>query len=284
MHALSKFTEYEAAAPEPNNSATVETLAFIIDQEVNQNYWTPALPFFFPSYFLDNMPSYQLGILSSLTNFSAAFSKKISNKIVDETSPGRLKEAAQFLNDNGKTWLFSTEKKLTSSSASDFRRARKQYLKYDNELAKGSEIFYKNPEDLAFFVTEISKSLNQSQIELEKQIREENSSFIDFKADNIFYYHQGRMYAYLLILKGLGRDYKDIIVEHNLYHSWVKTLKALEDGVKLSPLTVRNAALNSSIAPNHLDYLAFDCLKAQKAMQTISLKLGDKQLDEEKTN
>ena len=43
---------------------------------------------------------------------------------------------------------------------------------------------------------------------------------IDTKADDVFYYGQGKAYAYYLLFKALGHDYKNIIVKKDAYGIW----------------------------------------------------------------
>ena len=67
---------------ENNRSSTIDTLSFIIHREVYVNSWTPALPFIFPSSLLDNMPSFQLGMISSVSNIANSLSKQQDRKSV----------------------------------------------------------------------------------------------------------------------------------------------------------------------------------------------------------
>ena len=106
-------------------------------------------------------------------------------------------------------------------------------------------------------------------------MREESTSWTDFKADNVFYYNQGKAYAYYLLLKALGNDYKDVLVDKNAYILWTRSLKALEDGAVLDSLFIRNAELNSLAAPNHLQYLAYYLVKAKDINQDIIQALLD---------
>ena len=78
------------------------------------------------------------------------------------------------------------------------------------------------------------------------------------------------------MLKAIGHDYKDILVEKNVYILWTKTLKALEDASKIDAFSIRNAELNSLTAPNHLVYLAYYMEKAQNINQDIIQALQTK--------
>ena len=63
---IDRTPDYNLTRESEQQSLTVETMRFLINREVNENLWTANLPPFFPSYFLDNMPNYQQGIVSAL--------------------------------------------------------------------------------------------------------------------------------------------------------------------------------------------------------------------------
>ena len=241
-------TAYEAPAVE-NQSATVSAAAYLIKREINDKIWTPNLPFFFPASVLDNMPAFQKGLMSGITTAMTALSKRVPIK---DDCP--LVKSAELLNYPPTIWMFSPQSKLlpVPSSNSQYRRARKHLLKYNEALSRGETIFIKRPQDLDYILTKVRTDLLKSAAGLEKHIRENSTALIDNKADEIFYHQQGKLYGYYILLKALSADYKDIILARDLYQPWTKLLKALEDASRLSPLIVRNGRLDSSFAPNHL--------------------------------
>lgn len=271
IHKIDKTTDYEINHNTPEQSATVEMMSFIINREVNDKMWTPNLPFFFPSYFLDNMPNFQLGMMSGVSTLASAMSNRLDSTIAESDDQLYLKNAAKLLKYDGRIWMFSPTNRFTPvpSAHSQYRKARKQLIKFNQELTSGHNVFYKSPADLAYFLTRVNKSLKKSLNAVETQIREENSSFADFKADNVFYYNQGKLYSFYLLLSALGSDYKEIIVKTGLYQEWTHVIKALENGSKLDSVYIRNGGLDSLTAPNHLSYLAFYILKAQDLNKDI---------------
>ena len=270
-------TNYEIREPETGQSACIDMMAFIINREVNEKMWTPNLPFFFPSYFLDNMPAFQLGMFDSLAKFSAVFARHSGHLVIDNDSPHHLQEAANLLKYPGTVWMFSPSNGLlpAPSANTQYRKARKHLIKFNATLTTGSEVWYKNSADLSQLLTFVAKDLWTNTIrQLEQHIRENSSGLIDTKADDIFYYSQGKAYAYYLLFKALGYDYKDIIVTKNVYSSWTSMLKALENAAQLSPIIVRNGEVDSFSAPNHLAALSLYILKAQTLMNKIDNKIN----------
>ena len=59
----------------------------------------------------------------------------------------------------------------------------------------------------------------------------------------------------MFLYQKLGYDYKQIIVDYNLYQNWISLNKTLEKACDIQPFIIRNAELSSSLAPNHLAYL-----------------------------
>lgn len=267
-------TNIEIVQNRPEQSSAVEMMSFIINREVSKKMWTPNLPFFFPSYFLDNMPNFQLGMMSSVSTLAQAMSQRLARPI-DDKQEQHLIEAAKLLQYPGNIWMFSPENRLmpAPSSNSQYKKARKQLIKYSYSLNDGSEVFYRNPGDLAYFMDKLATNLAKGLEKIETQVREYSSNFTDNKADDIFYYTRGQIYADYLLLKALGADYKHIILDHNLYLPWTQMLSALELGAQISPTIVRNGELNSITAPNHLIAIAFYTTRARSLMREISQTL-----------
>lgn len=283
INKVDKTTDYEINKTVPQQSATVEMMSFLINREVNQNLWTPNLPFFFPSYMLDNMPSFQLGMISGISTVANTMSNRLDSAISQGNEELHLKNAAKLLKYDGRIWMFSAHNNFSPvpSAHSQYRKARKQLMKFNQDLSSGQTAFYKSPADLSYFLSKINKDLYRSLGKLESQIREENTSFTDFKADNVFYYNQGKLYAYYLLLKALGVDYKDIIVEKSAYQLWTTSIKAAEDGSILDSFYIRNGEQSSLTAPNHLQYLAYYILKTIDINKKIIDKLDEKKNSKE---
>ncbi len=266
-------TDYEIRTTD-NQSATVEMMSFLINREIRENMWTPNLPFIFPSYFLDNMPNFQLGVVSSLKTTSAALAARL-DKTVAQKSDMPLKSAAEYLSYPGTVWMFSPANKLVPapSAGSQYRKARRQLVEYNQSLRDGSVFFYKSSADLAYFLQRIADDLWKSGTILEAQVREHSSSWIDTKSDDVFYFQKGKVYAYYLLVKALGHDYKDIVVGCDVYRPLTSILKTLEDAAQLDPTFVRNGEVDSSSAPNSLMTIGYYTLKAASISKMVVEKL-----------
>ena len=196
-------------------------------------------------------------------------------KNISSPEDNYLHQAAEFLEYPGTIWMFSPQSKLVPvpSAHSQYRKARKQLIKYNQALNDGSLVFYRNPKDLAYFLHRMKIQLGKTTRQLEAQIREESSSWFDNQADNLFYQARGLAYADYMLLKALGFDYKQILVDTNTYSDWTILLKTLESAAQLAPTIVRNGEADSLTAPNHLTNIGFYLYKAQIILQKISQQL-----------
>ena len=122
---------------------------------------------------------------------------------------------------------------------------------------------------LASILHSINKDIQKNINLIENHIRENNTNFYDGKSDDVFYYAQGKLYTYFLILKSLGIDYKNAIVTQEQYQTLTSILKTLEDASNLDPIFVRNGEPDSLFAPNHLYTISFYAEKTSINLQNM---------------
>ena len=267
---IDKSTDYEPKIKAEGQSATVETMAYLINREVNEHMWTANLPVFFPSYFLDNMPNYQKGIISALAQTTKAIKGGLECED-DSLLNKKITDAHGLLKYSGDVWLFAPDNKLkiAPSSASQYRKARKYLRDFNNLLAEEDCLWLKNAQNLQKLLNVIKKDMYKSAGKLENQVAEHSSDFVDTQADDLFYFYQGKIYAYMLVLKAWGIDFKQVLVESGQYQNWTKAILALENGVELSPMMVKNGELNSSVSANHLMFLGYYIVRAENLLNRI---------------
>lgn len=268
-HNIDKSLEVEIIKPQKGLALT-DAAANLIKREVDDKMWTPNLPIIFPGYVLDNMPSYQLGIIESMRLAAKALAQNFD-------SPN-LSKAVELLSYPGNIWLLSKTENLAlaPSSGAQYRKARKALLRFNEETLAET----KSPKFLISSLELLQKNSKNIIDSLEKQVREHSDALTDNQADNVFYFNQGRMYGYYVILKALGEDFKGEILEAGQYEAWTSLLKTLSDGFDLQPIIVRNGETDSLTAPNHLLALDFYVVKTRcqlmeiiAALKTPALKL-----------
>ncbi len=267
---IDKTTDYNLKTESEQQSLTVETMVFLINREVNENLWTANLPLFFPSYFLDNMPSYQKGIISALATAAGVINAETMCP-EDSHEKVAIASAAELLKYPGNIWLFAPENrlKIAPSSASQYRKARKLLRDYNRLLPAGQCVWSRNASNMTKFLSTVERDLSSSVEKLESYVAEHSSDWMDKDADNLFYYNQGKMYAYMQLLKAWGTDFKDVLLDRNQYENWTKAVRALEDGMSISPLMVRNGKLDSGFA-NHIVVVGYYMLRAATLINQIN--------------
>lgn len=267
-HNIDKRTDFSYIKT-TNGLAVIDASAGLIKREVDDHMWTANLPFIFPGYVLDNMPQFQTGILRSVRVATQALAK--ANPKSED-----LQEAQKLLKYPANIWLLSkTENlKIAPSSGAQYRKARKALLRFNEEYRKQGLFSEKNLSEL---LNSLNLENNKISSSLEKQVREFSQDWIDFKADDTFYYNQGRLYGYYIILKALSEDYSAEFVKAELYGELTSLLKTLEDALRLDPVIIRNGEIDSLTAPNHLITLNFYTVKAQNQLNKIIAALKKEQ-------
>lgn len=261
---IDKNLKYEIKT-ELNALHTVELSAKLINREINEKLWTPNLPFFFPTYFLDNMPNFQLGIIEATSNVI----NSLATTSIQQNA--NLIAAADFLKYSGKIWMFAPNNSLTPvpSANNQYKKARKNLMKFNQALSNNTTNFNKSATSLKLVLNNIKNDLNLNTNNINSQISEEKKSLWDNKADDIFYYNQGKIYAYTILLKTLAKDYKEVLINYRAYADFTAMIKALQDGVMLNPIIIRNAQPDATFGANHLGMLGFYMLRAQNKIITL---------------
>ena len=257
------------------NMATIDMVSYLVNREVYYKIWTPNLPFLFPSYFLDNMPNFQLGLMSAVGQSVTAIDRMTVNT-TSEDIRGELSEAAELLQYPGDVWLFSPQNKLlpAPSSNTQYKKGRKKLNNFNNEMAAGKAVLERTAENLTIILQSIRKDILHQIVKNEAYVRENQSTFWDFGADDKFYFAQGKFYAYARILKAIGLDFKNVLVKYDIYQQWTAMLKSLESASDLNPSIVRDAKLNSSLAPNHLITLNYFAARAVNRLDNMINKIS----------
>lgn len=246
---------------------SIAAAAELIDREVNQKLWTANLPFFFPAVILDNMPSYQTGIITSLANFLEEFSY---NSEQDES----LDKAVALLKYPPNIWIIDFSKSwlpMTSTNKS-YRSAMRELLFYNANVAENKRVFDKKEKALGAILLAIANDINANSLTIKRQIEKGSKKIIDLSADNVFYNNKGKNYGYYIILKALEKDFENVIKTKNIENSWNEMLENIKKASLLDPLVVINGKPDSVFMPSHLSGQGFYMMQAKYGLnQTIKL-------------
>jgi len=248
---------------------TADGMAFLIRREVDDKMWTPNLPMIFPAYVLDNMPNFQIGVISAVRDVAGTLRYFKSNTDAQNKD---IRSAFKFLSYAPNVWIMSRKGKFNLAPSSN-----SQYRKAANELRKFMRdgIYKPEADDLRLLLKKISAKLQKLTLASEEHVSENTKTGLDREADNLFYNHKGYAFAMWQISKVAGRDYKEIIVKNDLYEDWVRMSASLQKAAEFSPLIIRNGKVDSSFTPNHLLLQNYYLLRAISAAEKIRGNLSE---------
>lgn len=272
-HRIDDDFDFGPGTVESSQSRALGMAARLAFREIEQHGWTANDPFYLPSWWLDNMPHFQQGIVAALYRFSAAMGQAA------ETAQGpmaRAERAAGLFRYPGTVWKFdpSTSWAPTASSEKQYRNAARILVEINRDLATGEAGFDRHAGTLALVVGEIGRDLGAISADIDRHLAENHSALFDAGADDVFYATKGKVYAYGLLLRELGGDYAQVLTERELAVQWRQMVDALRAAAALEPAIVLNGAPDGTFIPSHLTAQGFYLLRARAILSEIAEKLA----------
>ena len=86
----------------------------------------------------------------------------------------------------------------------------------------------------------------------------------------MFYNAKGKMYAYALLFRELGKDFAKVIAERDLTEAWNQTEASLMEAAALHPLVIMNGRPDGMFVPNHLAVEGFYLMRARTQLREIT--------------
>jgi hypothetical protein len=267
------FAVVEAATEVPAlRSHAAALAAALIEREVDTHAWVANDPIFLPGHWLDNMPNYQQGIIYALSRFAVQLSDQIGRARGSSQVDPDLDQAAGFLKYPGNVWMFNPQTSLmpVASSESQYRAAQRALLNYNRRLGEGKAVFDPRSDNLINTLDSIAGDLGSQSAIIEQHLRSRPFWLIDTVADDVFYATKGRLYAYGLLLREIGRDYQTLIKERDLTQVWANMLNSFNEAIVLRPWVVISAAPDAQFLPSHLATQGFYVLRARTNLREIT--------------
>ncbi len=273
VHMVDDDPDFAIQPPPAEASRAVAMAAALIEREIDTHRWTAGDPFFLPGAALDNMPSFQTGIIATLARFAADVRDQVGRPRsgrVDE----RLDRAAGLLRYPGDAWSFDLGNLFapTASAATQYRAARKALLEYNERLAKKQApvAFERRADSLLAVLDRVGADLESISVALERQLAEQSGNLFDLSADEVFYNAKGRLYAYAMILRELGQDFERVLAERGATRAWQQMVASLREAAGLHPWVVLNGAPDSNLLPSHLAAQGFYLLRVRARLREIT--------------
>ena len=260
---------YQLPKNNQHKSEIANTLAFLINREIDSKMWTPNLPIIFPAYVLDNMPNFQTGIMTSVRD-GAITLKNFVNKTGEQQK--NTKKAEELLRYPPHIWLMSKKGSfgLAPSANAQYRKARSELLKFNKA---DFTIYYS---DFETYLRKLSNALRLLIQKNDSQVIEHSASLLDTKADDVFYKTRGYAFGAWQIARAAGFDFKPLIVQNDIYTEWTYLVSYLQKAAEFKPLMVRNGKPDGIFGANHLIVQNYYLERALVAVSQIQTKLQKK--------
>ena len=256
----------------PGESRAVAAAAHLVTREVDVNTWTPMMPFFVPAGILDNMPNFQRGIMAALGRFSTELMDQVGRTRGTSQVDRDLEQARGFLNEQPNIWLWQPSVSLlpSTTSAQKYRAGRDRLVAYNKRLASGQAVFERRADNLQALLDRIANDEGSDSAVIDQHIIERAGDLFDLRADDIFYFNKGRLYANYLLLRELGIDFENVIRERNLTNAWNGTVETFRIAAALDPWIVWNGYPDGLLIPNHLAAQGFYLLRARVQLRELT--------------
>ena len=253
-------------------SGAVAIAAALVDREVNVSTWVANKPFLFPASALDNMPNFQMGALYAISRFAIEMTDVLGRTRGSGQVDEDLDRASGLLKYDGTIWMWEPATSLmpTASAEKQYMAGMKALLRYNARLAAGEAVYDRRADNLIAFLDRVAADLGSVSAVLDKRATESDAGWFDTEADDIFYAAKGRLYAYYLIVREIGRDFADVLADKAVGNVWRQMTDNLRTAAALDPLIISNGANDGFLMPSHLAAQGFYLLRARTQLREVA--------------
>ncbi len=271
VHRVDDDIDFAPPAMPANASQAVAMAAALIDREVAGTAWPANDPWFFPGAILDNMPNFQKGEIQALQIFATELRDQIGRARGTSAPDSDLQDAAGGLNNKPDIWYFDLSRAWipVTPSTTYYLDSMRKFANFNARLIRDEAVFERRADNLIALLDRIGKDLGGASNQIDRQIDENSGAWIDWHADDVFYFNKGRVYAYALLLRELGVDFKSVIAEKGAATIWQRMVASLSEGASLRPAIVINGEPGALFQPNHLASQGFYLLRARAQLEEI---------------
>ena len=256
----------------PGESRAVAAAADLITREVDEKTWAPMMPVFMPAGILDNMPNFQRGIIAAVGRFSTELMDQVGRVRGTSQVDRDLEQARGYLNEQPNIWLWQPSVSLmpSATSAQKYRAGRDRLIAYNRRVGTGQAAFERRADNLQALIDRIAFDEGSDSAVIDQHIIASAGDLFDRRADDIFYFNKGRLYANFILLRELGVDFENVIRERNLTTNWNGMVETFRLASALQPWIVWNGYPDGLFIPNHLAAQGFYLLRARIQLREIS--------------
>ncbi|KQQ59088.1 hypothetical protein ASF66_14235 [Pseudomonas sp. Leaf129] len=225
---------------------TVETLKTVASTLLNKPGGYISNDRFPPGLWMDNMPSWEYGVLVQVRDLSRALRKDFARSQSQSAEDGDLARAEPRFNFDNKSWVLP-------SSESEFQEGINLLTRYQNRLSDPSQtnaLFYTRADNLNNWLGDVGTrlgSLSQrlsasvGRVKLNTTLKTESviagqAPQVDeeivetpwMQIDNVFYEARGQAWALSHLLRAIEVDFADVLAKKNATVSVRQIIRELE--------------------------------------------------------
>lgn len=260
-------------------SAIVEIAAGLIDFNVNQNAWVPAmflskLGFFGVDWkytpFFDNKAAFQLGINQVMRRTSIELVDRLGRVRGTSQIDQNLQDARGDLSYDEEAWYWGLSPFGPQLPAwSKYRNARKNLLAFNDRLSRCEATFDPRADNMLEFLDRVASDIGSTSDILRARMEASNAGWFDPRADDRFWFAYGQLYAYYGILSASRQDFLTVFAERGLGQLWSRTIEQLRSALNIQPMIISNGGEASWIMPSHLATMGFYLLRVRANLVEI---------------
>lgn len=226
----------------PIGFTTTETLKKIASTLIDKPGGYLSNDIFPPGLWLDNIPSWEYGVLVQVRDMTQAMRKDFSRSQSQSTENINLVKAEESFNADSKSWLFPPAEDRYQAGINYLTAYEKQLLDPTGTNGK----FYPRADNLATWLRgeesrlgslsqRLSASVGQERIDLDAKdvtdsttAKEEIIKTPWMQIDNVFYEARGQAWALAHLLRAVEVDFHDILVKKGALVSLRQIIRELE--------------------------------------------------------
>lgn len=260
-------------------SAIVDVTADLVDLDVDRNEWIPSmilykLGFFGLSWdatpFLDNKASFQRGVHQAVQRTAVELTDQLGRVRGTSAVDPDLQSARGNLQFDESTWYFGLWPPLPKTpTPAYYRDAIRDLRKFNARLEACEATFDARADNLVQFTDRIAKDIGSTSAAIKDRAENHNAGWFDTRADNLFWYSYGQLYAYYGILEAARADFDDVIKARQLGDLWDNMEAQIRSALNIQPFIVSNGAEDGWIMPTHLTTMGFYILRVRSNLVEI---------------
>ncbi|WP_354625037.1 DUF2333 family protein [Psychromonas sp. MME2] len=241
-NAIAKEQNHEVVTGYTTTTTLIDMASWLLDKPGGflSNDITP------PSVFMDNMPSFEYGVLEQVRDLALAMRLDFSRSQSQSTGDKDLEIAQSKLNISHKNWMLPSAESEYANAIKALKRYRIRLVSHNEKDAQ----FYTRADNLNEWLREVDKrlgsishrlsaSVGQDRFNLElagdstakqatKTADEEMVKTPWLQIDNVFYESRGAAWAILHFLKAVEVDFEDVLKKKNALVSLKQIIRDLE--------------------------------------------------------